>query len=480
MQLDNSYQALPEDFYKAQLPDHIKTPRLRVFNKKLAQTLNLPLDLSEAGLAEIFSGNKLLKGSKPIALAYAGHQFGHFSPSLGDGRAVLLGEVLDKKKQKFDLQLKGSGPTFFARRGDGRYPLGPAIREYIISEAMHHLRVPTTRSLALITTGEFVQRETLMPGAILTRVAESHIRIGTFEYFSARGDYKNLKILADYAIDRHYPICKNQKAPYLSLFRKVLQNQAKLVSSWLSIGFIHGVMNTDNTAISGQTLDYGPCAFIDEYQRDASFSFIDKAKRYSFTNQRDIILWNLAKLAEALLPLIDNDTKQAIAIVTKELNSFNKYFDQCYSKKMSQKIGLFDTQENDAELISEFLQILENNQADFTINFRSLSTALETGEHLMKNSEYEHWVKKWKKRIIQQTLSVDVIINKMNKINPLYIPRNHITQDIIQKSLETNNFNDMQNFLKILKNPFKEQANSKYYQTPPNQSQKVQHTFCGT
>ena len=335
MQFDNSYHLLPADFYKAQLPDKIKTPKLRVFNKKLAGTLSLELDLSEEELAKIFSGNKLLKGSKPIALAYAGHQFGHFVPSLGDGRAVLLGEVFDKKKQRFDVQLKGSGKTFFSRRGDGLYPLGPAIREYIVSEAMHYLKVPTSRSLALITTGEFVQRETLMPGAIFTRVAQSHIRIGTFEYFAARGDYKNLKILADYSIDRHYPICKNHKKPYLSFFRKTLQNQAKLVSSWLSIGFIHGVMNTDNTAISGQTLDFGPCAFIDKYQKNAVFSFIDKNGRYSFTNQRDIILWNLVKLAETLLPLINKDTKQAIAIVTKELNSFNKYFDQCYLKKMS-------------------------------------------------------------------------------------------------------------------------------------------------
>jgi uncharacterized protein YdiU (UPF0061 family) len=481
LKISNSYYDLGDDFYKKQNPDQVNNPKLVIFNKKLAKDLNFTLSDDQRDLAEIFSGNKLLPNSKPISLAYAGHQFGHFVLQLGDGRAVLLGEVRDKNNNLFDIQLKGSGRTFFSRSGDGKCPLDAVIREYAVSEAIYHLKIATTRSLAIVVLDEFIQRENLTPAAIVTRIAKSHIRIGTFQYFAARGDIKNLKILADYAINRHYPKSIDQKNPYLSLFTSVMKAQADLVSSWMSAGFIHGVMNSDNVTISGQTIDYGPCAFMDEYESDKVFSFIDKRGRYRFSNQNKIILWNLVKFAEAILPLIDSDIKKAIKIVEKELRKFPNLFEQIYFKKMAKKIGIFDFKEEDKTLIENFLNILENNQIDFTNGFRILSKILLGQEDFyVKNDKYCDWYKIWIERLKDQKITYEEIAKKMDKINPILIPRNHIIAEIIHKSVIENDYNELKEFLEAIKNPFTENKKYQKYYSPPKEGQRVGNTFCGT
>jgi len=480
MKLQNSYFKLPKNFYKEQTPDKIKHPELILFNKKLARELNLELDKDPKNLAQIFSGNKLLKNSKPISLAYAGHQFGNFVPQLGDGRAILLGEIINNKKQIFDIQLKGSGKTFFSRNGDGKCTINAAIREYLMSEAMHYLKVPTTRALALTKSNEFVQREISLLGAKFIRIAKSHIRIGTFEYFAAQGDLKNVKILANYSIQRHYSKLKNHKNPYLSFLKEIIKSQAQLVSSWMSIGFIHGVMNTDNTSISGQTIDYGPCAFLDEYEKDKVFSYIDRYGRYGFSNQKNIILWNLSMLASCILPLINLNTKKATEIANKELSKFEKIFDGFYYQKMAKKIGLFNFNNSDQELIDQFLTILEKNKIDFTNGFRILSAVLDGKDFYVKNNEYQNWQEKWQKRVNQQNLTKTQIITKMNKINPAIIPRNHIVERIINKAAQNNDFSEMKSFLKILEKPFIQTKENEIYSKPPQENERVINTFCGT
>jgi uncharacterized protein YdiU (UPF0061 family) len=481
MKIINSYYKLGDSFYKKYNLNNVKDPELLLFNQTLAKKLNLDLKQDKKYLADIFSGNELLKDSKPISLAYAGHQFGHFASQLGDGRAALLGEVKDRDDILFDIQLKGSGRTFFSRGGDGKCPLSAAIREYIVSEAMYFLQIPTTRSLALVKTNEFIQRESFVPAAIVTRVAASHIRIGTFEYFAGGNDLENLKIIADYSINRHYQKCKNSKNPYLSFLKKVINSQANLVSSWMSVGFIHGVMNTDNTSISGQTIDYGPCAFMDEYEKDKCFSFIDKMGRYNFSNQRKIILWNLTKFAESILPLIDNDIKNAVKLAEKELNKFPDLFDKIYFKKMAQKIGIFDFKESDKNLILDFLDILETNKIDFTNGFRSLSKIL-IGEldFYGKDSKHLNWHKRWVERLESQQLDLKKIARKMDKTNPILIPRNHIVERIIQKCVMNNDFDELKQFLNLIENPFKELGDYNEYYLPPKESEVVANTFCGT
>ena len=483
MQLNNSYYQLGSDFYKKQNPNKIRNPELVIFNKRLAKTLDFQLYGNKKHLADIFSGNKLLPNSKPISLAYAGHQFGHFAPQLGDGRAVLLGEIKDKKGNLFDIQFKGSGRTFFSRNGDGKCPLDAAIREYIVSEAMYYIKVPTTRSIGIVKSDEFIQREDFMPASIITRIAKSHIRVGTFEYFASKGDIKNLKILADYTIKRHFSKYENHNKKYLYLLKSVIKLQAKLVSSWMSIGFIHGVMNTDNTTISGQTIDYGPCAFMDEYESNRVFSFIDKIGRYRFSNQKNIILWNLNKFAGSILPLINSNIKEAIKIAEKELYKFPSLFDKIYYKKMAQKIGVFDFKNiaEDKNLIDDFLNILEKNNIDFTNGFRILSKVLlQESSFYSQCKQYLSWQEKWKKRLDCQNLELYEISKKMDRINPILIPRNHIIANIIQESVFKNNYTEFHKFLQAIQNPFSENKKYSKYYLPPKEDEKIANTFCGT
>ena len=483
MNISNSYYQLGSNFYRKQNPNKVRNPELVIFNKKLAKSLDFQLYDNKKYLADIFSGKKLLPNSKPISLAYAGHQFGHFVPQLGDGRAVLLGEIEDKKGSLFDIQFKGSGRTFFSRNGDGKCPLDAAIREYIVSEAMYYLKIPTTRSISIVKSDELIQRENFVPASIITRIAKSHIRVGTFEYFASKGDIKNLKILADYTIKRHFSKYKNHNNKYLYLLKSVIKLQAKLVSSWMSIGFIHGVMNTDNTTISGQTIDYGPCAFMDEYESNKVFSFIDKMGRYSFSNQKNIILWNLNKFAGSILPLINSNIKEAIKIVEKELYKFPSLFDKIYYKKMSEKIGVFDFKNTveDQNLIDDFLNILEKNNIDFTNGFRILSKVLlRESSFYSKCKQYISWQEKWKKRLDSQNLELNKISQKMDRVNPILIPRNHIIADIIQESVFKNNYTKFHEFLQAIQNPFSEKKKYSKYYLPPKEDEKIGNTFCGT
>jgi uncharacterized protein YdiU (UPF0061 family) len=483
MKLTNSYYKLGNAFYKKQLPEKALNPELILFNKKLATNLDLDLANNINDITNIFSGNKLPKSAKPISLYYAGHQFGHFVNQLGDGRAILLGEVKDKKNILYDIQLKGSGKTFFSRGGDGKCPLNAAIKEYIISEAMHYLKIPTTRSLSLIKTQDLIIRDQITSAAIITRVAKSHIRIGTFEYFACKKDFKNLQILANYTINRHYNKCLNHKNKYLSLLKSIIKSQANLISSWMTIGFIHGVMNTDNISISGQTIDYGPCAFMDQYNSKEVFSYIDKNGRYNFSNQKNIILWNLTQFASAILPLIDNDINIAIKLAEIEINKFSQIFDNFYYTKMLKKIGIFNYNKSiqDQALIVDFLNILEINNLDFTNNFRNLSNILlQKSTFINIDNLWLDWQQRWQKRLKKQKLSQIEIANKMDKINPILIPRNHIISDIITRSISQNNFSELTELIKAIKSPFiKKSQYSKYYQAP-TKKQRIKNTFCGT
>lgn len=468
MQIANSYYDLGGDFYREQEPERVLEPELVAFNEKLAQELGL--DGDERYFTEVFSGNKLILGSKPIALAYAGHQFGHFVPQLGDGRAVLLGEVKGEDGVSYDLQLKGAGRTFFSRNGDGKCPLDAAIREYLVSEAMHFLKIPTTRSLAIVKSKDFVQRQGLVPASVITRVAKGHVRVGTFEYFAYRGDFANLRILADYVISRFFPKCGGVE----NLLQAVMKSQAELVASWMSVGFIHGVMNTDNVCISGETLDYGPCAFMDEYRSDQVFSYIDKRGRYSFSNQKHIILWNLAKFAGAISPLIDIDRAEA------EINEFPELFDQIYYQKMAQKIGIFDF-DDDKALIDGFLDILEAKNIDFTNGFRVLSKVLRgEGNFYDDGDKWRIWQEKWRQRLKKQGLSFKEIAKKMDEVNPVLIPRNHIVAEVIEKAVFHNDYSEFTRLLEAIRDPFVKKEDFVEYYRPPKENERVVNTFCGT
>ena len=486
--ISNSYYNLGKDFYQKGSIDQAIDPKLIIFNSNLAEELQLNLKEDNEYLLNIFTGNKLLKNSKPISLAYAGHQFGNFVSQLGDGRAVLLGEVKNKSGNLFDIQLKGSGKNYFSRGGDGKYPLDAAIKEYILSESMFYLNIPTTRSLALIKSSEFIRRESLIPSSVMTRIAKSHIRIGSFEYFSYRDDFKNLKLLADYTIKRHFLELQFQENSYLSLLREVMILQIELVASWMSIGFVHGVMNTDNISISGQTIDYGPAAFIDQYQSNKSFSYIDRNSRYSFSNQKNIMLWNMVKFAESILNLINPDVNKAIELVELELNQFSNLFDKIYFIKMLSKIGIFDFtgDQEDKKLITEFLSLLEENNLDFTNSFRILSDILINKTIFPSQCyKYKIWQKKWLQRINKQNIAYVKIFNKMNEVNPALIPRSHIIASIVKKILINNDYDEFIEFVELSKNPFIrkqsiiEKKYNKYY-LPPNKQEEIKYSFCGT
>ena len=478
--IENSYAELPEVFYTKQLPSFVPDPKIAVFNKVLSENLGLNLEAleSERG-ADILSGNKLIDGSNPIAEAYAGHQFGYFT-MLGDGRAVLLGEHITPKGEKFDIQLKGSGITPYSRGGDGKAALGPMIREYIISEAMYSLGIPTTRSLAVVTTGESIAREKIEPGAILTRVASSHIRVGTFQYAARYTSYEELKALADYTIKRHYPEGLNKENPYLFLLEEVIKRQSSLIAKWIHVGFIHGVMNTDNVSICGETIDYGPCAFMDTYDPNTVFSSIDHQGRYAYGNQPNIMAWNLARFAETLIPLLSDNQEEAIDIAQDAISKFKDIYLQNYISGMRLKLGLFNEESDDEELIYELLNLMNKYEADYTNTFRNLTLGKKDDVIMFETSEFSKWHTKWKERLSRQDKKEDEVIKLMKSANPSVIPRNHRVEEAIEAAVKNDDYSVMANLLKVLSEPFKYSKDQDEYTKLPKPTNIPYRTFCGT
>jgi len=476
---DNTYSKLPKSFLENIKPVPVKDPKLIILNKNLAEQLNLDFSkFSDTDLAKMFSGNSLPEGSETIAQAYAGHQFGHFT-MLGDGRAVMLGEHLDKENKRFDIQFKGSGRTSFSRSGDGRAVLGPMLREYIISEAMHALNIPTTRSLAVVSTGEEVIREQMLPGAILTRVASSHIRVGTFQYIAATQNADDLKTLFNYTIDRHYPEIKDSKTKALDLLNLLMQKQCELVINWMRVGFIHGVMNTDNMTVSGETIDYGPCAFMDHYHPQTVFSSIDQNGRYSYNNQPRITKWNLARFAECIIPLIDQDEQKAISIATETINNFEKLYEEKWLNMMRDKLGLFGEDKDDKHLIFELLTWMENNKADFTNTFCNLMDIQSIKDPIYQNQEYLNWTAKWKKRLEKNNTGKEKYLELMRSVNPIFIPRNHKVEEALKDASE-NKLETLNQLLEVIKYPYKDNGMLMDYQRPMSNENGDYKTFCGT
>ena len=476
---DNTYSRLPKVMSSQLTPIPVENPKLTIFNHGFSKELGLDFSsLNNNQIASIFSGNLLPKESKCIAQAYAGHQFGYFT-MLGDGRAILIGEHLSKNNKRFDIQFKGSGKTPYSRNGDGRAALGPMLREYIVSEAMHSLGIPTTRSLAVVKTGENVIRETPLPGAILTRVAASHIRVGTFQYVTATEDEKNLKTLFDYTIDRHYPKIKDSKTPAIDLLKIVMEKQIKLVVDWMRVGFIHGVMNTDNMAISGETIDYGPCAFMDAYDPETVFSSIDHNGRYAYFNQPGITKWNLARFAETLLPLIDKNKDKAIKIVTEIINNFGEIYKKNWLEMMRKKLGLIEKKNNDEKLINDLLSLLHEQKADYTNAFCSLMNEDVQNDKIFNNKEFIDWHQKWKERLAKNNNSTEESLKLMRSVNPIVIPRNHKVEEVLEAA-NKDDLNPFHDFLKVLEKPYENQIKNNNYQSPAPPSEKKYQTFCGT
>ena len=474
---DNTYSKLSDTFKEKVKPTPVHSPELVVLNDRLAKDLTLDFSkVEKKDLSQIFSGNTLPEGSSTLAQAYAGHQFGHFT-MLGDGRAVLLGEHLVNNTNRFDVQFKGSGRTSFSRSGDGRAVLGPMLREYIISEAIHSLKIPTTRSLAVVKTGEKIVRENLLPGAILTRVASSHIRVGTFQYIAAKQKIDDLNILVDYTINRHYPEIKSSKNKALDLLNLVMERQCKLVVNWMRVGFIHGVMNTDNMAISGETIDYGPCAFMDNYNPKTVFSSIDKFGRYSFSNQPPITKWNLSRFAECLIPLIDNNEDKAIQLATEAIDNFQNIYEEKWLNMMRDKLGLFGKTKDDKKLIDDLLTWMEKNKADYTNTFCYLMNINIGNSRLYDDKEFINWSNNWKNRIFINNNSKDKSLELMKKTNPIIIPRNHKVEEAL-KAANENDLEVMNRLLSNLDNPYGEQKDIEDYQLPSNN--EGYQTFCGT
>ncbi len=484
---DNSYARLPDAFHERVPPAPVAAPKLLRLNEALARQLGIdPDSLKSPQGVDILAGNKVATGSEPIALAYAGHQFGHFVPQLGDGRAVLLGEVIDTSGRRFDLQLKGSGPTPFSRRGDGRAALGPVLREYIVSEAMAALGIPTTRSLAAVLTGEEVVRERILPGGVLTRVASSHLRVGTFQYFAARQDAENLRHLAEYAIDRHYPDARQAENPYRAFFAAVVNGLADLVARWMQVGFIHGVLNTDNTSIAAETIDYGPCAFMDAYHPDKVFSSIDQSGRYAFANQPGIMKWNLARLAETLLTLFSDNEQKAVAVANEALESFNGRYLDAYAAGMGRKLGFARSQEGDAALVQDLLQRMAEQQADFTATFRALCEASadpardeDVRAAFADRGAYDDWAPRWRARLAQESETPEVRSARMRSVNPMYIPRNHRIEEAIREA-EAGRYEAFHRLNEVLARPYEDQPDVVQYALPPASHEEVLQTFCGT
>ena len=477
---DNTYSSLPDSFISKISPIPVKSPELTIFNYNLAKELGLNFSLiDKKDLSKLFSGNSLPEGSKAIAQAYAGHQFGHFT-MLGDGRAVLMGEHISKNNERFDIQFKGSGKTPFSRNGDGRAALGPMLREYIISETMHALNIPTTRSLAVVKTGEDVIRENTLQGAILTRVASSHLRVGTFQFIATRKKENELKTLIDYTINRHYPNIKQSKNQALDLLKVLIEQQTNLVVNWMRVGFIHGVMNTDNMAISGETIDYGPCAFMDTYNPETVFSSIDHYGRYAYFNQPGITKWNLLRFAETLLPLIHDKKDKATEIAEETINNFGTFYKKCWLKMMCKKLGLFGEVIEDETLINDLLTWMKQNKADYTNTFCSLSKENVLKDKLFQDSKFLNWYQRWQTRLTQNKKSKQSSLNLMCTVNPLIIPRNYKVEEALDAASINGDLKLVYNLLEVLKKPYDNRQEIKSYQSPPVPNEKIYQTFCGT
>lgn len=476
--LENSYADLPEHFFTRINPIPVNGPQLLLFNTDLAKSLGIDLPADDRGmLAQLFSGNALPRNSSPISQAYAGHQFGHFS-ILGDGRAHLIGEQITPDNKRFDVQLKGSGPTPYSRNGDGRAALGPMLREYLISEAMNALNIATTRSLALVLTGESVIRSSLLDGAILTRVASSHLRVGTFEYAKVTKGIEGLKPLADYAIARHYPELAYQENPYLKFLEAVIDRQAKLVAAWMHIGFIHGVMNTDNMTISGETIDYGPCAFMDIFSMGAVFSSIDSHGRYSYGSQAHAAQWNLVKLAESLLPLLDKNAEKAVKLAEKAIEGYSKSFNQAWISGMRCKLGLFGEEAEDFSLAQKLLDWMQTSRADYTRTFRDLTNNILENK-VYNSSEFKKWHMQWKARLTRNSKPIKISLCLMRDSNPVIIPKNYYVEEVLVAG-EGGDLKPFMALLDALKNPFEETLSNKVYRNSTIKPDPKYQTFCGT
>ncbi|GKT12174.1 MAG: serine/tyrosine/threonine adenylyltransferase [Thiomicrorhabdus sp.] len=486
---NNRYIKLGEDFYVRTTPERTEKPELIIFNKALASELVPSMtDLNTKKLAEIFAGNQILEGAEPLAMVYAGHQFGQFNPQLGDGRAILLGEVCDKHNQTFSIQLKGSGRTVYSRRGDGRSALGPVLREYLVSEAMAKLGIPTTRALAAVTTGENVMRRQMVPGGILTRVANSFVRVGTFQYFAANDNVGALKKLADYVIDISYPEAAAQDNPYAALLEAVIDRQASLIAKWMQLGFIHGVMNTDNMSVAGETIDYGPCAFMDDFAYDRIFSSIDEGGLYAYKNQPTMGVWNLTRLAESLLSLLAADSDVAVGIAQAALKQYNDLYQQHWLSAMGAKIGLTSPKQEDKVLIDDLLSLMQSQQADFTLTFYYLSlidlNAISADNpiySLFSDAEpLNHWLNEWQAHLLKEDIDPLTSQKIMLSVNPIYIPRNHQIEIAIRAAEDYGDFSKFHELHQVLQNPRQLQTGKEAYMQPPTEKEVVKETFCGT
>lgn len=485
---DNSYSRMSGKFYARVESNAVSRPELIRVNSKLAHELGIDAEwlVSDEGIG-MMAGCLMPEGAEPIASVYAGHQFGHYVPQLGDGRAMLIGEVVNPANLRFDIQLKGSGPTPYSRGGDGRSPLGPVLREYIVSEAMYYLGIPTTRSLGAVLTGDKVKRGREMPGAILTRVASSHIRIGTHQYFAAHGDFESLACLVDHVVDRHYPESKESQEYIVEMLASVIARQADLIAKWQLVGFVHGVMNTDNMLLSGETVDYGPCAFIDAYDEYAVYSSIDRGGRYAYRNQPGICHWNLACLAQSLLPIIGNDKDKALESLEKALALFPDLYVRSYQKYARLKFGLATEEKDDAELFEEFFDLLGREKDDFTLAFRRLSDisvenggAGGVGNLFQFSSLYHDWIDRWKDRCRREDTDVQNRQKLMYSVNPIYIPRNHIVEKVISVATDDSDYCAFNELVETLSQPYVQRPGLEYYATPPKDDEIVSRTFCGT
>ncbi|RLQ93667.1 protein adenylyltransferase SelO [Falsibacillus albus] len=478
--LENSYSQLPRTFYREQMPTPVRDPEIVMFNGPLAESLGLNAkELNSEDGAEIFAGNQLPEGAEPIAQAYAGHQFANFT-MLGDGRAVLLGEQITPDGKLVDIQLKGPGRTPYSRGGDGRASLGPMLREYIISEAMHGLGIPTTRSLAVTTTGEPVYRETELPGAILTRVASSHLRVGTFQYAAQWGTKEDLQALADYAIKRHYPHVENDENRYLSLLKEVVKHQAELIAKWQLVGFIHGVMNTDNMTISGETIDYGPCAFMDTFDPGTVFSSIDIQGRYAYGNQPAIGGWNLARLAESMLTLLADEEEEALQLAQDAIAQYPKLYHTHWLSGMREKIGLYNEETEDKTLIEDLLKLMHKHEADYTNAFRALTLDQLDDKPLFESEEFTQWKENWEARLERQEETKEASQELMRKSNPSVIPRNHRVEEALEAAVEKGDYSVMKKLLQVLTDPYAYSSEQEDYTTLPEPTDVPYQTYCGT
>ena len=486
---ENSYARLPERFFRFLPPTPVSSPRLIRLNEALALDLGLsPAALSVPEATEVFAGNRVPEGAEPLAMAYAGFQFGNWVPQLGDGRAILLGEVVGRDGVRRDIQLKGAGPTPFSRGGDGRAALGPVLREFVVSEAMAALGIPTTRSLAAVTTGDWVVRESRLPGAVLTRVAQSHIRVGTFQYFEAREDVEAIRLLADHVLTRHYPDQAASDDPYLELLNAVVRRQAELVSQWQLVGFIHGVMNTDNASVAGETIDYGPCAFMDFYDPKTVYSSIDSRGRYAYCNQPAIANWNIARFAQSLLPLLGEQREAAVARANESIARFSDCFEEAYLAGARKKLGFDSEREEDSKLLSDLLEVMAENQADFTLTFRSLcevSQSCKEGEEPLRRLFHQHealdpWLGRWRARLASDSRPQAERRAAMRRANPAFIPRNHLVEEVIEAAVTDGDLKPFQKLVDVLSAPWDSASGDERLAAPPRPEQVVHQTFCGT